>query len=72
MIALLLVLAPGPVFAVVVKSALAGGRRAGFWTDVGVTASNVVQVTTAALGVGAPDPERLAEIYRRHDGEIVP
>lgn len=51
--ALLLVLAPGPDFAVVVKSALAGGRRAGFWTGVGVTASNVVQGTAAALGVGA-------------------
>lgn len=51
--ALLLVLAPGPDFAVVVKSALAGGPRAGFWTGLGVTGSNVVQGTAAALGVGA-------------------
>jgi RhtB (resistance to homoserine/threonine) family protein len=51
--ALLLVIAPGPDFAVVVKSALAGGRRAGFRAGVGVTASNAVQGTAAALGVGA-------------------
>ncbi|HEY2193899.1 MAG TPA: LysE family translocator [Actinomycetospora sp.] len=51
--ALLLALAPGPDFAVVVKNALVGGRRAGFWTGVGITASNVVQGTAAAVGVGA-------------------
>ncbi|PVZ10191.1 threonine/homoserine/homoserine lactone efflux protein [Actinomycetospora cinnamomea] len=51
--ALLLVIAPGPDFAVVVKNALVGGRRYGRWTSVGVTASNAVQGTAAALGVGA-------------------
>jgi threonine/homoserine/homoserine lactone efflux protein len=51
--ALLLAIAPGPDFAVVVKNALVGGRQAGLWTGVGITASNVVQGTAAALGVGA-------------------
>ncbi len=51
--ALLLVIAPGPDFAVVVKNSLVGGRRAGLWTGVGITASNAVQGTAAALGVGA-------------------
>lgn len=52
-LALLLVLAPGPDFAVVMKNALVGGRRAGVWTSVGVSASNAVQGTAAALGLGA-------------------
>jgi threonine/homoserine/homoserine lactone efflux protein len=50
--ALLLAIAPGPDFAVVVKNALIGGRPAGFWTGVGITAGNAVQGTAVALGVG--------------------
>jgi threonine/homoserine/homoserine lactone efflux protein len=52
-VAVLLVLAPGPDFAVVTRNALVGGRSAGRWTSVGVGASNAVQGTAAALGVGA-------------------
>jgi RhtB (resistance to homoserine/threonine) family protein len=51
--AALLVVAPGPDFAVVVKNALIGGRRRGAWTSVGVTCSNAVQGTAAAVGLGA-------------------
>src|SRR5690348_8754185 len=50
---LLLTVAPGPDFAVVMKNALAGGRVAGFWTTVGINISNAVQGTVAALGLGA-------------------
>jgi threonine/homoserine/homoserine lactone efflux protein len=48
-----LVLIPGPDFAVVTKNALAGGRRRGGWTSAGVAASNFVQGTAAACGLGA-------------------
>jgi threonine/homoserine/homoserine lactone efflux protein len=50
---LLLTVAPGPDFAVVMKNALAGGRTAGLWTTVGINISNAVQGTVAALGLGA-------------------
>jgi RhtB (resistance to homoserine/threonine) family protein len=50
---LLLTIAPGPDFAVVMKNALAGGRAAGLWTTVGINISNAVQGTLAALGLGA-------------------
>jgi threonine/homoserine/homoserine lactone efflux protein len=51
--ALVLVLIPGPDFAVVTKNALAGGRRQGRWTAVGVCSSNFVQGTAAACGLTA-------------------
>ena len=51
--ALVLVLVPGPDFAVVTKNTLAGGRRRGTWTAIGVASSNVVQGTAAAAGLGA-------------------
>lgn len=41
--AVVLVLLPGRDFAVVSKNALAGGRRRGAWTAVGVACSNAVQ-----------------------------
>ncbi|MGH3171084.1 MAG: LysE family translocator [Trebonia sp.] len=50
---MLLVLVPGPDFAVVTKNALAGGRRRGRWTSAGVATSNVVQGTAAACGLSA-------------------
>lgn len=49
--AMLLVLAPGPDFAVVTKNALAGGRKRGSWTSAGVATSNFVQGTAAACGL---------------------
>lgn len=51
--ATLLVLAPGPDFAVVVKNVLSGGRRTGLLTSLGVVNSNVVHGTFAAFGLGA-------------------
>jgi threonine/homoserine/homoserine lactone efflux protein len=51
--AVILVLVPGPDFAVVTKNTLAGGRRRGFWSAVGVTSSNAVQGLVAAAGLGA-------------------
>lgn len=50
--ATVLVLAPGPDFAVVLKNSLSGGRRSGFAASVGVTSSNVVHGTFAAFGIG--------------------
>jgi threonine/homoserine/homoserine lactone efflux protein len=51
-LATLLVLVPGPDFAVVLKNTLAGGRRRGRWTAFGVATSTAVQGTAAAAGLG--------------------
>lgn len=51
--AVVLVLVPGPDFAVVTKNTLTGGRRRGVWTSIGVTSSNLVQGAAAAAGLGA-------------------
>jgi threonine/homoserine/homoserine lactone efflux protein len=51
--AVVLVLIPGPDFAVVTKNTLVGGRRRGRWTALGVSSSNLVQGSAAALGLGA-------------------
>ena len=50
--AAIIVVAPGPDFAVVVRNSLARGRAAGFFTSLGVVASCLVQGTLAAFGVG--------------------
>ncbi len=52
-VAAIVVIAPGPDFAVVVRNSLAGGRTAGFLTSLGVVISCVLQGTLAAFGVGA-------------------
>ncbi len=51
--AVVLIVIPGPDFAVVTKNTLAGGPRRGRWTAVGVASSNFVQGTAAACGLGA-------------------
>ena len=51
--AVVLILIPGPDFAVVTRNTLVGGRRRGRWTALGVTSSNLAQGTTAAAGLGA-------------------
>ena len=51
--AAVLVLIPGPDFAVVTKNTLIGGRQRGRWTALGVSSSNLVQGTAAAFGVSA-------------------
>jgi threonine/homoserine/homoserine lactone efflux protein len=51
--AVLLVLVPGPDFAVVTANTLSGGRRRGLWSGVGVATSNAIQGGAAAAGLGA-------------------
>jgi threonine/homoserine/homoserine lactone efflux protein len=51
--AVVLVLVPGPDFAVVTRNTLAAGRRRGAWAAGGVASSNAVQGTAAAAGLGA-------------------
>ena len=51
--ATVLVLIPGPDFAVVTKNTLAAGRRRGRWAALGVASSNVVQGSAAASGLSA-------------------
>jgi threonine/homoserine/homoserine lactone efflux protein len=51
--AVVLILIPGPDFAVVTRNTLVGGRRRGRWTALGVSSSNLTQGTAAAAGLGA-------------------
>jgi len=51
--AIVLIIAPGPDFAVVVKNTLAGGRRRGMWCATGVSSGSIVQGVAAAAGLGA-------------------
>ena len=51
--AVVLIVIPGPDFAVVTKNTLAGGHRRGRWTALGVSSSNLVQGSAAAAGLGA-------------------
>jgi threonine/homoserine/homoserine lactone efflux protein len=46
-----LIVIPGPDFAVVTKNTLVGGHRRGRWTALGVSSSNLVQGTAAAFGL---------------------
>ena len=52
-LAILVVLAPGPDFAVVTKNCLAHGRPVGVATSLGVVSSLLIQGLAAALGVAA-------------------
>jgi threonine/homoserine/homoserine lactone efflux protein len=51
--AIVLILIPGPDFAVVTKNTLVGGRRRGIWTSLGIASSNFVQGTAVAAGLSA-------------------
>ncbi|WP_406037898.1 LysE family translocator [Micromonospora sp. NBC_00898] len=51
--AAVLILIPGPDFAVVTRNTLAAGRRSRMWSAAGVTGSNAVQGVAAAAGLGA-------------------
>jgi threonine/homoserine/homoserine lactone efflux protein len=51
--AAVLVLVPGPDFAVVARNALTAGRRRGAWAAAGVASSNAVQGALAVIGLGA-------------------
>jgi threonine/homoserine/homoserine lactone efflux protein len=50
--AVVLVLVPGPDFAVVTRNTLASGRVRGTWSAIGVASSNAVQGAAAAAGLG--------------------
>jgi threonine/homoserine/homoserine lactone efflux protein len=50
--AIVLILVPGPDFAVVTKNTLAAGRWRGGWAAAGVACSNAVQGAAAAAGLG--------------------
>lgn len=52
LIAVLLVLSPGPDTLVLLRNALAGGRRGGMLAAAGILAGNLAQGTAAALGLG--------------------
>ncbi len=52
-VATVVVLVPGPDFAVVTRNTLAGGQWRGWSTSVGVCTSNAVQGLAAAGGLGA-------------------
>jgi threonine/homoserine/homoserine lactone efflux protein len=49
--AAVLVLIPGPDFAVVTKNTLMAGRRRGRWTALGICTSNALQGSAAAVGL---------------------
>ena len=49
---LLAVASPGPDFAMVVRQSLSHGRRAAFWTSIGIGTAILVHVTYALLGIG--------------------
>jgi threonine/homoserine/homoserine lactone efflux protein len=51
--AAVLVVVPGPDFAVVVRNTLAGGRARGLWSAFGVAGAAAVQGGAAAAGLGA-------------------
>jgi len=51
--AIVLVLVPGPDFAVVTRNTLVGGRRRGGYSAAGVASSNAIQGMAAAAGLGA-------------------
>ena len=50
---MVLIVIPGPDFAVVTKNTLVGGRRRGRWTALGVSSSNRVQGSAAAADLTA-------------------
>jgi threonine/homoserine/homoserine lactone efflux protein len=50
--AIVLVVIPGPDFAVITKNTLAGGRRRGAWSAAGVASSNAVQGLAAGWRQG--------------------
>ncbi|MQA80882.1 MAG: LysE family translocator [Streptosporangiales bacterium] len=51
--AIVVIVAPGPDFAVVVRNAVSAGRTGGAFAGLGVLSASFVQATAAAFGVGA-------------------
>ncbi|HEX6519014.1 MAG TPA: LysE family translocator [Streptosporangiaceae bacterium] len=51
--AIVIIVVPGPDFAVVMKNTLVGGGQRGGWTAFGVSSSNLLQGMAAATGLSA-------------------
>jgi threonine/homoserine/homoserine lactone efflux protein len=51
--AIVVIVAPGPDFALTVANTLRSGRKGGLLTSAGIASSNVIQGSAAALGLGA-------------------
>jgi threonine/homoserine/homoserine lactone efflux protein len=66
-VAVVMVLVPGPDSAVVTENMLAGGRLQGWSSAVGVACSNAVEGVAATIGLGAvvavqPPPETVTVV----------
>ena len=48
----LIMISPGPDFALVARNTVAGGKHAGGWTSAGILTGNLVHLTYCLLGVG--------------------
>jgi len=51
-IGLMMIISPGPDFAVIVKNSLAYGRQSGIFSSMGVAVANLCHVTINLLGIG--------------------
>lgn len=51
-VTLLVLISPGPDMAIVLKNTLAGGRRGGLLTSVGVLTGNLVHISYCVIGIG--------------------
>ena len=52
MVAMLMIISPGPDFAIVMKNSLSNGRLSGLCTSLGIGLANLCHVTINLLGVG--------------------
>jgi len=48
----LVMISPGPDMVLVTRNTLIGGRRAGFWSSLGVLAGNAVHISYCLVGIG--------------------
>jgi threonine/homoserine/homoserine lactone efflux protein len=48
----LIMISPGPDFALVARNTVIGGRNAGGWTSAGILTGNLVHLTYCLLGIG--------------------
>lgn len=52
LVAMLMIISPGPDFAIVVKNSLTYGRKAGLYASLGIALANVCHVAVNLLGIG--------------------
>lgn len=60
LVAALMIISPGPDFAVVVKNSLTHGRTSGFYTALGVAIANLCHVAINLLGIGVVIAQSIA------------